>query len=610
MKTMTSIRIDSPSSFSQFCKNPEPRPCIPAGPRATNVNAVRSKNTPAVLDQEAARNAPSSCVAMYIRVSTEEQRERQSIATQKAFGEDYCSSRGLRIHRIYADDGVSGTVPLNQRPEGRKLLEDARRGLFIEVLIYKLDRLGRDTLLTLNAINEFERCGVRVRSMTEDFNPADSTGRLMLTIMSGFATHERDVIRERSIAGTQRLAKAGTWLGGIVPFGYRKQGERNQARIVIAEDEIPELGLSESEVVRRIFHMVAVEHKSCRCIADYLNQLRVPCAYERDFRLLLRGKRRQRTSGIWRAGRIRNLIVSPTYKGLHEYGKRSKSRQHEVIVRQVPGIVSEELWKKAQESLASNWLFGPRNARHAYLLRGLIKCQLCGLTFIGTCQTRPSGKVEFYYRCNGKHGARQLYGPDAKRCASKDINGQYLENLIWRDLRHFLQDPGEVVTVLASKLSAQVPDSPRLAQRSEQIQHLLKDNQEQRDRILSLYRRGRIDEFSLETQLNDIQAEADALRREQLEISDAYPNAQDTVAHLTDAAELLRQLRTRLDQRFSWDLKRQLFETLVGGITINTIDQNGTRESVVTVRYRFHPLSANCTGRGSSQRPASGVQET
>ncbi len=574
------------------------------------MNAMQNKTSGGSSNFRIEGNAPSTCVAIYLRVSTEEQRERHSIVTQKEFGEKYCCVHGLQIRKIYADDGVSGTVPLEQRPEGRKILEDASRGQFSEILIYKLDRLGRDTLLILNAISELQRYGVRVRSMTEEFDNERSNGRLMLTVHSAFAAHERDLIRERSIAGTQRLAKTGTWLGGIVPFGYRKQGERNEARLVIADDEISDSGLSEAEVVRRVFHMAAVERKSCRCIAEYLNQLGVLCAYERDSRLLLRGKRRQRTSGIWRAGRIRNLIVNTTYKGLHEYGKRSKTRQSQIIRREVPAIVSEDLWRKAQEALASNWLFGPKNTRHAYLLRGLIKCHLCGLAFIGTCQTRPSGKVEFYYRCNGKHSARQLFGPEAKRCASKDINGQHLESLIWRDLESFLRNPGDVVDVLTSKLSAQVPDSTSLAARCEQIECLLRERQEQRDLILTLYRRGRIDDASLETQLDDIQAEEEALRQQRREAFEARDNAKDTAATLANAADLLGQLRTRLDQGLSWGLRRQLVETLVGGIDINLVGENNSRESIVTIRYRFNPLSANRRDKDSSQLRASDVRGT
>src|SRR5580658_1416047 len=183
-------------------------------------------------------------VGIYVRVSTEEQRERQSIVTQREFGLRYCDLHQFPIHETYADDGVSGTVPLELRPGGIRLLEDARNHKFDQLLVFKLDRLGRDTRLILNAVAELEKHGVRVRSMTEEFDTATATGRLMLTMLSGFAAHERDMIRERSVAGTNRLAEAGAWLGGVVPYGYRKAGEKGQARIVISEEPIPGFKLS------------------------------------------------------------------------------------------------------------------------------------------------------------------------------------------------------------------------------------------------------------------------------------------------------------------------------------------------------------------------------
>ncbi len=249
---------------------------------------------------------------------------------------------------------------------------------------------------------ELEKLGVRIRSMTEEFDTGTSTGRLMLTMLSGFASHERDVIRERSVAGTIRVAEAGAWLGGIVPYGYRKVGEKRDAHLVISEEPIPGLAMSEAEVIREVFRMAAVEQKSCRVIADRLNDLRIPCAYVRDDRLRLRGKRKERTSGVWRAGRIRGLITNKTYMGIHEFGKRTVS-ERPVISRPVPAIVTEATWKKAQKTLQDNFLFGKRSARNQYLLRGLIKCGLCGLTYVGVAAIRPNGKREFYYRCNGAH---------------------------------------------------------------------------------------------------------------------------------------------------------------------------------------------------------------
>ena len=329
-------------------------------------------------------------VAVYVRVSTEEQLERQSIATQREFGERYCQLHKLAVYRVYADDGVSGTVPLEQRPDGGQILGDGRLGKFDQLLVYKLDRLGRETRLILNAVAELEKLGVRIRSMTEEFDTGTSTGRLMLTMLSGFASHERDVIRERSVAGTNRVAEAGAWLGGIVPYGYRKAGEKQNSHLVVCEEPIPGMAMSEAEVIREVFRMAAVEGKSCRVIAARLNDLRIPCAYVRDDRLALRGKRKQRTSGVWRAGRVRGLITNKTYMGTHEFGKRAVC-ERPVISRPVPAIVTEEVWNKAQATLRANFLFCARSAKNQYLLRGLIKCGVCGLTYVGVAANRPNG---------------------------------------------------------------------------------------------------------------------------------------------------------------------------------------------------------------------------
>src|SRR5438552_2624200 len=103
--------------------------------------------------------------------------------------------------------------------------------------------------------------------------------------------------------------------------------------------------MSEAEVIREVFRMAAVEGKCCRVIAGRLNDLRIPCAYVRDDRLLLRGKRKQRTSGVWRPGRIRGLMTNKTYMGVHEFGKRAV-KERPVISRPATAIVAEATWDK------------------------------------------------------------------------------------------------------------------------------------------------------------------------------------------------------------------------------------------------------------------------
>ena len=523
-------------------------------------------------------------IGLYLRVSTDEQRERQSIETQREFGQRYCDLHQLSVYEIFADDGVSGTVPIESRAAGRRVLEAARQGKFDQLLVFKLDRLGRDTRLILNAVAELEKYGVRIRSMTEEFDTGTATGRLMLTMLSGFASHEREVIRERSVAGTNRVAESGAWMGGIVPFGYRKAGEKRNGQLVVSEDPMPGMAMSEADVIRDVFRMAAVERKSCRVIAERLNSLRIPCAYVRDDRLMLRGKRKEKTSGVWRPGRIRGLLTNKTYMGTHEFGKRAVSSRP-VISRPAPAIVTEETWKKAQKTLQDNFLFCARSAKNQYLLRGLIKCGLCGLTYIGAAANRPNGKREFYYRCNGVHSPA-VYRPNGP-CHSKAVRGDDLEQQVWSDVEAFLRNPEPVLKQLQARLESDAKGSDQTRKQVARLEALLAQKATERSRMVVLYRRGRLTDADLDTQMDEIGKEETALEAQIAELGGRISGADSVSANIGSAQALLAKLRKRLDEPISWGLKRRLIEVLIAGVRVDTVETCGVKQAEITVTYRF-----------------------
>jgi site-specific DNA recombinase len=143
------------------------------------------------------------------------------------------------------------------------------------------------------------------------------------------------------------------------------------------------------------------------------------------------------------------MIVSRTYMGEHTFGKRGKESGRKLIVRAIPAIVSEDVWKAAQEVLCSNRIMCRRNTHEPYLLRGLIKCGLCGLTFSGLRMKAP--QKDHYYRCNGRQFARGLYGTLGKKCPAKNLNGEYVDRLVWADIEAFLRNPGEILATWAEK---------------------------------------------------------------------------------------------------------------------------------------------------------------
>lgn len=537
--------------------------------------------------------------AVYLRVSTDEQTERGTILTQREFALRYCELHGIRIHEQYADEGVSGTVPLGDRPEGARLLADARAGKFGMVLLYRLDRLGRNPRHILNAVEELTNDGVVVRSMTESFDTETPAGKLMLGTLASFAGFERDSIVERSVAGTNRLAREGVWVGGIAPFGYQVVESDKRTRLTVNEEPLPGCEWSEAEVIRHIYRWLADEGRSCIWIAEQLNVMGIPPAYVRDDRKVTRNKRQERTAGVWRAGRVRNMAVSTVYMGVHEFGKRS-TRRRETIRRDVPAIVVAETWYRAQETLRKNQLFSQRNAKHQYLLRGMLKCGLCGLNYIGTSyplkarengKDVPTGKERWYYVCNGKHGAgRGPYGERGERCPSKSVSGD-VEEFVWHDVETFLRDPQPVIAQLEERMRGEIDEAGHLNADIERLAKQRTSKSQERDRVVTLYRRNVIDDATLDTQLAAIAAEEETLKREETELQQRVSTATQMRQQLRTAEALLHDLNRRLDEPLTWETKRELIETLVTEIVVKTPEGTDQplreKRAEIVVRYRF-----------------------
>jgi DNA invertase Pin-like site-specific DNA recombinase len=117
----------------------------------------------------------------------------------------------------FFDDGVSGSVPLAKRPEGAKLLAAAQPGCTI--VVAKLDRLFRsvaDAAITLDAWNKI---GIKLVALAENFDMTNHFGRAMAQVASVFAELERAIIRERTRAALAAKRARGE-VCGAVPFGW------------------------------------------------------------------------------------------------------------------------------------------------------------------------------------------------------------------------------------------------------------------------------------------------------------------------------------------------------------------------------------------------------
>lgn len=193
---------------------------------------------------------------------------------------------------------------------------------------------------------------------------------------------------------------------------------------------------------------------------------------------------------------------------------------------------------------------------------------------------------DHYYRCNGRQQARGLYGIDGRKCPSKTLNGDYVERLVWADIESFLRNPGEIIERLRQRLSMQDGERQARQKHLADLTAHLQQKSAERDRVLGLFRRGRIDEATLDQQLDQVGAETTEIQREIEGVTQELA-AGDRTAQLQSAEELLGMLRKRLDGPVPADLKRRIVEILVETVEANVVERWGIQQSEITIRYRF-----------------------
>ena len=158
----------------------------------------------------------------YCRVSTLKQAdEGESLDVQRRQIEGYAHMHGLTLTEVLVEGGVSGSVPVEERPVGGPLFAKLGRGDI--VIAAKLDRLFRSALDALKVVESLKVRGVKLHLLDLGGDIAgNGISKLFLTIAAAFAEAERDRIRER-ISQVKADQKArGRYLGGTVPFGYRR----------------------------------------------------------------------------------------------------------------------------------------------------------------------------------------------------------------------------------------------------------------------------------------------------------------------------------------------------------------------------------------------------
>jgi DNA invertase Pin-like site-specific DNA recombinase len=145
--------------------------------------------------------------AIYARVSTTDQEPENQLAELRR----YITARGWTAGTEYIDKGVSGAK--ERRPSLDQLLSDARRRRFDVLVVWSLDRIGRNLRHLIGVLEDLQQLGVAVVSLRDGLDLSTAAGRLQMAVIAAIAQFERDRLRERTTAGLARAKAQGKQLG-------------------------------------------------------------------------------------------------------------------------------------------------------------------------------------------------------------------------------------------------------------------------------------------------------------------------------------------------------------------------------------------------------------
>ena len=541
--------------------------------------------------------------ALYARVSSDQQKEEKTIASQTAALLEFARQEGYQVpdEWIFEDEGYSGASLV--RPGLEQVRDLAAEGQIQAVVALSPDRLSRKYAYQVVLIEELARHGVEMvflKAPSSD-TPED---QLVLQFQGMIAEYERAQILERSRRGKRHRAKQGevSVLSGA-PYGYRYLRKTDE---VAAYYEIIE---AEAEVVRQVFDLYTVKGLSIGAITHHLNASGLPT-------------RKQRAR--WERSTVWAILRNPAYRGKACFGKtavaprqritrpvrlrgglpaRNSANQErpraEWIEIPVPALVSEDTFALAQENLQRNRLHSPRRTIEPSILQGLVHCRQCGYALYRT-SARSSARKIYYYRCTGSDAYR--HGGQAV-CDQKPIRQDLLDHLVWTEILRLLEDPSLIQNELNRRLEAARQSSPT-QRRLETLNRDWVRVRKSMERLLTAYQEDllSLDELrarmpALRQREQALQAELQALNTQAVERA-AYLRLAET---LTAFLERLRGNAQTLEigerQRI---MKLIVKEIIVGKDTI-TIKHSIPSHSAPSGN---NPGSSEPSGQSNSAQPA------
>lgn len=352
-------------------------------------------------------------VAIYIRVSTTHQIDRDSIPMQKKDLMTYCEFiLNTDNYVIFEDAGYSGKNTV--RPAYQKMMDRVRNDEFTHILVWKIDRISRNLLDFASMYQELKKLGVVFISKNEQFDTGTAIGEAMLKIILVFAELERNMTSERVTATMISRASNGQWNGGRIPFGYSY--DSNTSTFSVREDE--------AAICRKLRDLY-LENKSLVYTARALNA--------EGFKT--------RAGVDWTPPAVWIIASSPFYAGIYRYNRykgtvgRTINSENEwvVIPDHHPAIFSLAEYEAMKSLLKTNSrnIENPVGRLHTTSNVHIFQ----GIAYCGKCKSRltssPGRKSSTGFRASNYSCPLRR---KSKKCNNKTINdivlGEFVINYI------------------------------------------------------------------------------------------------------------------------------------------------------------------------------------
>ncbi len=148
-------------------------------------------------------------IALYARVSTDKQTAENQLIELRSL----CERLGYSIVQEYTDNGISGAKGRNDRPALDAMLKAATQRKFDMVMCWSIDRLGRSLQNLVEILNELQALGIDLYFQQQGMDTSTPSGRMIFSVFGAIGEFERNLIRERVLAGQQRAKANGVKLG-------------------------------------------------------------------------------------------------------------------------------------------------------------------------------------------------------------------------------------------------------------------------------------------------------------------------------------------------------------------------------------------------------------